>query len=416
MARKYPDEPTFDSGRKRWKAQIPASLSTTGKRCRAWFPTRDKARSWIASQVSTAEPSSTIPPALALKADEARLVLDPFGLDLLEGAKQLATALQALGSTGTLLQAATAWKAAHDARSASRAFLEAAELFLQTRDGLREATVRGYKWHLLRAMEPLHTVTLADLTGAQINTVLATRPASSRKAIQTTISTFIRWAASPPRQWCSVAILEAMEPVRISRDGEIHVLAPEAAAALLKAAESVSPGAAVAFAVAIFGGVRLVELSKLTWKNILADHIEITAEIAKRHARRLVPICPTLRAWLDAYRGGAEDDSPITGPNWIRNYETTRRIAGWAVQAPLAPEGLPEPTRGEWPRNVCRHTCASIQVATGRPLDELLFSFGHSGGTAILKQHYLGQLTKAQAIAILSIGPNGSEISNLSAA
>ena len=51
-----------------------------------------------------------------------------------------------------------------------------------------------------------------------------------------------------------------------------------------------------------------------------------------------------------------------------------------------------------------------MQVAIGTPLEDLIFAFGHSGGTALLKQHYLGRLTKDDALEILRIGPKGLEI------
>ena len=92
--------------------------------------------------------------------------------------------------------------------------------------------------------------------------------------------------------------------MRISRDTEIQCLTPEAAGAVLKAAEATSPGCAIGFAVAIFGGVRLRELEKLTWENIGETHIEITAQVTKRHARRLIPISDEAREDADRLQRG----------------------------------------------------------------------------------------------------------------
>lgn len=49
-------------------------------------------------------------------------------------------------------------------------------------------------------------------------------------------------------------------------------------------------------------------------------------------------------------------------------------------------------------------------VALGKPLDNLTFEFGHSGGAAVLKSHYVGVMTKAEAIKIWSIGPSGTVV------
>jgi integrase len=262
----------------------------------------------------------------------------------------------------------------------------------------------------------LHGRTLSDITSAEVDAILADRPPSSRKAAQTTLGSFWRWCALPLRQWCKAELLDALEPVRISRETEIHTLDPESVKALLHAAESTGPGCAIGFAVAVFGGVRLRELEKLSWAAISETHIEIGASIAKRHSRRLVPLCPTLKAWIQSYRGKAGPDDLIVGANWVNTSKIARRRAGWdlATQPPL--KDVPPVTRGEWPQNCMRHTCASIQVAIGTPLEDLIFAFGHSGGTALLKRHYLGQLTKKDALAILRIGPNGSKISALAVA
>jgi len=417
MPRKTAQPPVFDKSRNRWRVTIPASLQPNGKRVRSWHLTRDAARDYLAGIVSGPEPSAIIPPALAMKADEARLILEPLDLDLVEGAKLLRQVFAALAGTGTPLEAAKAWQVAHAARLASVTMGAAIPLFLATRDNLRDATVRGYKHHLNRALEPLHEMILADITISDVNAALAPRPPSVRHAVQVTLGTFWRWCAISTRGWCDVKVLESLEPVRLDHDTEISCLTPEQARAVLSGAEATSPGCAVGFAVAIFAGVRQRELEKLTWSAISADHIEIDASVAKRHSRRLIPICPTLRSWLDEHRGEAELDDLIVGPNWINTSKTARRRAGWDLKLQHPPKGvLPPITRGAWPKNVNRHTCASVQIAIGTPLDDLTFKFGHSGGAVLLKQHYLGKITKKDALAILAIGPKGVRIPNIQAA
>ncbi len=87
-----------------------------------------------------------------------------------------------------------------------------------------------------------------------------------------------------------------------------------------------------------------------------------------------------------------------------------RRKAGWRVWCDLFdPPGAPEDSP-DWPDNGLRHTHASVMVALGKPLDNLTFEFGHSGGAAVLKSHYVGVMTKAEAIKIWSIGPSGTVV------
>ncbi len=127
--------------------------------------------------------------------------------------------------------------------------------------------------------------------------------------------------------------------------------------------------------------------------------------VARKHARRLVPFCATLRAWLTASRRTSEHGEPIVPPNWVEASKSIRRRAGWDVAARLL-----DAPRGAWPANVCRHTCASVQVAIGTPLDDLAFKFGHSGGKELLRKHYVARLTRNDALTILAVGPGGSTI------
>jgi len=49
-------------------------------------------------------------------------------------------------------------------------------------------------------------------------------------------------------------------------------------------------------------------------------------------------------------------------------------------------------------------------VALGKSLDNLTFEFGNSGGVAVLKSHFVGVMSKAEAIRIWSLDTNGSVI------
>jgi hypothetical protein len=58
-----------------------------------------------------------------------------------------------------------------------------------------------------------------------------------------------------------------------------------------------------------------------------------------------------------------------------------------------------------WPHNALRHTHASVHVALGKSIESLTFEFGHSGGTQVLKSHYVGVMPKAEAAKIMKIRP-----------
>lgn len=384
---------------KGWLLHVPASLSDTGKLQRRYYPTRDAAAKEAATMRenfrANGEQASVLPPRVADQAVAA--------LKLLEG------------TGGGLIEAARAYREAWAARTASMPFGDAVATYLESREDLREVTLQSYRYTLEKACEQLAARMLSDLTAADVEAITAGKGSTAAAMHRRNFRAFWRWACRPPREWGKADMLAGLEAIREAKDADITTLRAAEVRALLKAAEGFRPAAAVAFAVAIFGGVRSKELSRLTWADVLDDHIEIGRSAAKKHSRRLVPICSTLRAWLDAYRGDAEADEPLTGGNWREVSCAVRRLAGWEVATKLL-EDPPAPTRGPWPANACRHTCASVQVAIGTALEDLTFKFGHSGGHELLRAHYVARMARKEALAILAIGPRGTKVNQIEAA
>jgi integrase len=215
---------------------------------------------------------------------------------------------------------------------------------------------------------------MAEISTADLEKFLAPKGPTARAMHLRNLETFWRWASAPPRNWANIDTLQSIEKPRVSNDTDIRILSPDDVKALLQAAEI--EGAAAAYAIAIFGGVRMAELERLKWGDIHEEYIEIGKSVAKKHSRRLVPICPTLAAWIGVTRGVTKNDDPVVPSNWTDLSKSVRRRAGWDVAARLLNtqvkagklEKVPEPTRGKWPANACRHTCASVQVAIGTPV------------------------------------------------
>ncbi|MCW1886199.1 hypothetical protein OKA04_15785 [Luteolibacter flavescens] len=385
---------------KGWLLHIPASLSDTGKLQRRYFSTRDLATA-EAKKVRNdyrahGEQASVLPPRVADDAVAALRVLEPTGATLLEAARSYLKMWAARNSSQLLGDAVIAFTTAKA-------------------ETIREETAKSYAYTLERTMSSLHESVLADVTTEDLASILSEKKPTARAMHIRNLRVFWRWACKEPRQWATMAPVDALEFRKEAGEADIISLSAAEVKALLKAAEEFRPEAAIAFAVSIFGGVRSKELTRLTWASVLEDHIEIGRSVAKKHARRLVPICPTLRAWLDAYRGDAGAEDLLTGGNWRSVSCAVRRLAGWAVESKLL-QHPPSPSRGAWPANGCRHTCASVQVAIGTPLEDLTFKFGHTGGHDVLRKHYVARMSKKEALEILSTGPNGTVVSLVSVA
>ena len=412
MSKKNQIEPFFDESRKRWKVNVPPSMTAEKKKLRLWFKTRDEARKYCVEITKESSPSPAIPAALAMDADKARAILEPWNLDIVQAAREIAAALEVLGGVGSILEAAKAYRASHEARTASKPLGEAIALYLDSRADLRPATQKSYSYTLEKTLAPLRLEMMAGIETADLEAILLPKAPTARAMHKRNLRTFWKWASVPPRQWATMATVDALEAIRRTSDADIEILSVADVKSLLHAAEIEGDAAAAAYAIAVFGGVRMAELGKLTWGDVGVDNIEIGKAIAKKHSRRLIPICPTLRAWIDATRGDSDDATPIVPPNWTDVSKSVRRRAGWDVIARLLPPDVltVKPTRDAWPANACRHTCASVQVAIGTPLDDLTFKFGHSGGHDLLRKHYVSRLTKKDALAILAIGPSGTRV------
>ena len=294
MPKKSIAEPVFDASRNRWRVNIPASLAPDGKRVRSWHPSRQAARKYIDGLVAKEAPSALIPPALAMKADEARAILKPWSRDLVEAARELAAALEVLGESGTLLEAAKHFRDRQEARNASSPLGDAVSVYLDSRSDLRPSTLASYNYSLQKLLAPLHGRILAEITSADLGSLLATVRPTARAMHQRNIGTFWRWAAKPPRNWADPAVVGELEKPRLANDADIKILQPAEVRALMTAAEAEGPAAAAAYAVAVFGGVRMAELARLTWGDVRDGHIEIGRAVAKKHSGAL---CPFVALW-----------------------------------------------------------------------------------------------------------------------
>ncbi|MCX6865506.1 MAG: tyrosine-type recombinase/integrase, partial [Verrucomicrobia bacterium] len=374
-----------------WKVEKPASLSAKGQRERCYFDTRDKAKVYAAKLKEEAlahgANAATIRPSLADEATRAAAILEPYGISLLEAAQRIVEI--------------------EEAKVASMDVATALSRFLLEKEDRSDSQRRAY--------EKMSTALLMEFQGRQLATITpaelhdhvdaCTGTNSTFNSRATSIRTFWRWCSRLPRNWCDLKTIEVLERRRTRRN-EIGVLTAGQCRNLLQTAEEHYPECVPAFAIGLFTGMRNSELERLEPGDITPDGITLSADSTKTNRRRFIEMPAPLAAWLRAYPVA----DTVLPANWFRKEKAVRRKAGWKVwcdlfDPPTAPEESPD-----WPDNGLRHTHASAMVALGKPLDSLTFEFGHSGGAAVLKAHYVGVMTKAEAIAIWSIGPNETTV------
>jgi len=375
-----------------WMVNIPATLADSGKRERHFFKTKQLANAHVATLKGKVkehgESANVIKPSLAEAATLAESILAPWGLSIVEAAR-IAVAIR-------------------EREAASRPLDAAADDWLATCEGLRPRTVDSYRHTATRMKTAFGDRLLATITAEDIQKAVAplgSVGASARGRLRNARA-FWRWAAT--KGWCDEKTFAGVEMPKQNRDAEeIAILTPDEAKLLLRTAEEHYPQAVASFALQLFAGIRAEEIVRMEAGSVTADGIDLSASITKKGRRRHITPSPTLAAWLERY-----PFEPCT--NWAEVNKACRRLAGWAVESRLLKDPA-EPTRGSWAQNALRHSHASFAVASGVPLESLLFEFGHTGSAAVLREHYVGKASKKQAVAFFAIAPEGVKIPTMEA-
>ena len=379
-----PKAPSFrvSNTKSGWRVNVPASISDTGKDQRRFFPSRQKASDFASdlrkNHGNHGRGFSVLPPRVADDALMAWRILEPLGITLTQAAREAEARHVAAARSESLGVALDAWKLAIENR------------------GLRDKTRKGYELTvgLLRSIGA--GTVLTSVKGDQVAAAIAGKSYDYHRR---NASAFFHWCAKSPRKWCDPkAIMGDVESFGNQRDGEIGTLTPDDCEALMRTAEAHFPETVCMYAVSLFGGLRKEELGKLEKEVVRpTDGIEVCAAIAKKGRRRFVPMNETLTAWLEAY--------PFDRcSNWIEKDKAVRRLAGWEVESRLI-DNPQDPTRGKWPRNALRPTHASVEIANGATLEDLLFRFGHTDKGETLRSHYVGRYTKKDAERLLAMRP-----------
>jgi site-specific recombinase XerD len=378
-----------------WRINVPPQFTETGKRERHYFKTLKDAQAAAKGLKKNAAEfghrSQAIKPSLAEDATAAAALLEPWGVSLLEAARIVA-AIRAKESASCILSdAVTAW--------------------LSDCEGLRPKTQQGYKHTGNRLKAALGNRLLATLTAEELQKALAPAgtPATAAAGHLRTGKAFWRWCAE--KGWCDADSFKAVKlPKSTAEKGEIGILAPAEVETLLRTAETHFPQAVASFALQLFAGIRVEEIARMESKHVTPDGIDLPASVTKKGRRRHITPSATLAAWLAKH-----PFEPC--PNLRETSAAVRRLAGWDVVSVILNErvrvgtmdALDDPTLGRWPQNALRHSHASYAVASGVPLESLLFEFGHAGNPSLLRQHYVGRASKKQALEFFAIMPEGVE-------
>lgn len=191
---------------------------------------------------------------------------------------------------------------------------------------------------------------------------------------------------------------DRISKITVEAADQVRYLSPDEMTFLL---ESVTDDYLPWLVLAAFSGLRSEEIharnygdkKPLDWSQIkrAQGHIDLHASQAKNRKRRLIPILPTLAAWLDHI------DPPKSG----------RIVPGppTAWQTKRLGEQLDEEFEREegWPKNCLRHSYATYRIAETQDFPRVSKEMDNS--VAMLKRHYDGIVTEGDAAPFWGITP-----------
>jgi integrase/recombinase XerD len=376
-----------------WRLNVPAKYTESGRRERHFFKllkdAQAAAKKLRKDAAEHGHKSQAIRPGLAEDATAAAALLEPYGV--------------------TLTAAAAFYRAAKETETASVPTSEALKQWLiDVEAKVRGRTLTNYK-QTSKRFEALGKKPLASVTRADLQAIIAPPGMAATTAAGHFRVGLAFWNWCTRRGWCTAEPFEKLDRPAKGARKKIEFLTPEDSAALLAAAVEYYPQAVPMFAVGLFAGVRPVELTRLDPDLVAADGIDVGADESKGESRRHIVPCETLALWLERH--------PFqTVSNWDRVWDACRRLAGWDVASEFADkmladgklDKLPPPTRGPWPQDGMRHSCATYHVAVGVDLGGMAFWFGHTGGETTLRRFYVGKAKRKEALEFFAIVPAGT--------
>jgi integrase len=382
------------AGNKGWMVSIPSSLTASGKRERYFFKSKETALAEASKLRKNRElfgkQSSAISPSLAEQATSATALLKPLGITLLEAVQRFVETENRNRASVTIETAISAFRAS------------------KVDTGEKQAT--AYRLRGEKLIATFSGKMISNITGEELQNHIETTtggPGAFNQNLRL-VRAIWRWCAKPPRKWCEQDAILHLEAKSLGSN-EITTLTAKQATTLMQTAEKHYPEAVPAFSIGLFTGMRQQEIDRLNPEDITTEGITVPAASSKTKRRRFIQMPAPLAAWLKAY----PIKETVCPPNWERKVKAIRRLAGWKVwcdliDPPAPPEDLPE-----WPANALRHTAATIAVALGKPIEQLTFEHGHTGGLEMLRRHYVGAMPKAEALKIWQLGPKGKRLSTL---
>ncbi|MEP6603662.1 MAG: site-specific integrase [Spartobacteria bacterium] len=356
---------------KGWRLNVPAALSTSGKRSRRFFKSRE-----AADGAAIKLRSQVVGHGLATR------ILPP------SHAEAAARSLAMLGESARpeeLIEAVREYVERHNKRLASLRFEEAFDKFIasQVRSASYAQSLRQYKARLVL----LHGRTLCDITAAEINSAMKDFPATVFNFGLRILGGLFNYGCK--LDYCASNPIKKLDRKKLPPK-EVEIYTPTDAEALLCSAE---PSLIPWLGVCMFAGLRASEARQICWSNFNFEErfVRVPSTVSKTGQPRAIPMEANLEAWLLPHRG---EDEKLIAPQGLNVIRTQLRTAHRTSDVKQIKHGP-------------RHTYASYLLARDGSVDALLLNVGHEDAATTFR-HYASKIaTKKAAKAFWAILPKG---------
>jgi integrase len=327
-------------------------------------------------------------------------ILKPVGVPLTEAVRQFAEAHTRLAGQGTIAEAVRLFL--EERKKAKLVPIKLPELVARFLADIR--TREKSRRYILDMQARLHKAAVAfkglvgEIHSPQIDEWLASmKEASGRtknnyRTAMITLFSFARQKGHLPRDRQTEAEFSARYN---DKGGEIGIYTPAELEILLSRIE---PRLVPFVAIGGFAGLRSAEIVRLEWPEIRFDQevIEIKAAKAKTASRRLVPILPALKAWLEPLR--KKEGKVLAGV--LDEFALAKQFRN-AVAVIRADDGK---QLIEIVHNGLRHSFITYRMAILKNAAEVALEAGNS--PRMIFEHYRELATAEQARAWFSTLPD----------
>jgi len=266
---------------------------------------------------------------------------------------------------------------------------------------LREDTKVFYEDRLNLFLSRWPNETLDQITRSEILAWIKSLPDAAegtKKATFRAVNRLYTFALSAEQPMCSTNPCSKLKVSDVKGERKIQILTTSEAEKILRAAEFKMPIYIPSLVLLLFAGIRPLEIRSkdkpaLTWNEIKFEEkcIRIPAEISKTRNTRLIETAPVnLWNWLTLYKEKLkrEKHHPILDSR-IRQ-----------------PQRFAKDVIGHWPKDVCRHSYATYDIALRNNIGSTSENLGHEGKTSIIHRHYKGLADRSQAGEYFNINPS----------